>query len=57
MGRFSKLFGAATGVLIGQVLSAFLPKEHAEGIGRALELLLPILGTYLAPANSSRQSA
>jgi hypothetical protein len=57
MGRYSKLFGAATGVLVGQVLSAFIPQDQADSIGRALELLLPILGTYLAPANSSRQSA
>lgn len=54
MSRYSKLFGAATGVLIGQVLSAFVPQDQAEGIGRALELILPIVGTYLAPANSPK---
>lgn len=54
MGRFSKLFGAGTGVLLGQVLSAFIPPEHADGIGKALELILPVVATYLAPANTPK---
>lgn len=52
MGRYSKLFGAGIGVVIGQVLSAFIPQDQADSIGKALELLLPVLGTYLAPANT-----
>lgn len=51
MRNYSKLFGAGLGVALGQVLAAFMPPEQADGIGRALELLLPIVGTYLAPSN------
>ena len=51
MKNYSKLFGAGTGVILGQLLAAFLPPEKANGIGQAAQILLPIIGTYLAPAN------
>jgi hypothetical protein len=51
MRNYSKLFGAGTGVLVAQVLKVFIPEQQAQGIGTALDILLPIVGTYIAPAN------
>ena len=52
MGKYSKLFGAGTGVLIGQLLAIFLPPEKAGAIGQIAAVVLPIAGTYFAPANA-----
>ena len=59
MGRFSKLFGAAAGTALGQgigdplatILSQFMDPHAAQAVGKIVEIVLPIIGTYFAPAN------
>ena len=59
MRNFSKLFGASAGVIAGQglgdpiavLLTGPMTPDHAKAVGTLVEMLLPIVGVYLAPAN------
>ena len=63
MKNFSKLFGAIGGTVVGQglgdpiaaLLTGPMTPEHAQAVGKIVELLLPIIGTYIAPANQAQQ--
>ena len=57
--KFSKVIGAITGTAVGQglgepiatLLTGVMTPDHAHAVGKIVELVLPIIGTYFAPAN------
>lgn len=64
MRNFSKLFGATGGVILGQglgdpiavLLTGPMTPDHAKAVGTLVEMVLPIVGVYLAPANQPKQT-
>lgn len=55
MKRFSKLWGAGTGTAIALLIGVFLPEgsgPQVETLAKVLEMALPLIGTFVAPANT-----